>query len=53
MKLKIVSCIRLFLFLRKGSGALENYEKAEQDYIAGMKYKDMNILLSASKAGLM
>lgn len=41
MKLKIVSCIRLFLFLRKGSGALENYEKAEQDYIAGMKYKDI------------
>ena len=41
MKLKIVSCIWLFLFLRKGSGALENYEKAEQDYIAGMKYKDI------------
>ncbi len=44
-----------FLFLRKGSGALENYEKAEQDYIAGMKYKDIRRntgqLLTRSRAG--
>jgi len=28
-----------FCFLGKEGGALENYEKIEQDYIAGVKYK--------------
>ena len=37
----MVSCVWLFLFCRKGSEIVENYEKAEQDYMAGMKYKDI------------
>ena len=30
-----------FLFWRKGSETVENYEKAEQDYMAGMKYAEI------------
>ena len=32
---------RLLLFYRKGSEIVENYQNAEQDYMAGMKYKDI------------
>ena len=31
----------LFLFYQKGSEIVENYKKAEKDYMAGMKYKDI------------
>lgn len=31
----------LFLFYRKGNEIVENYQKAEQDYMAGMKYRDI------------
>ena len=30
-----------YLCDRRGSEIVENYEKAEQDYMAGMKYKDI------------
>lgn len=34
-------CTGSFLFYRKGSEIVENYQKAEQDYRSGMKYKDI------------
>ena len=33
--------VRLFFIAERGSEIVENYEKAEQDYMAGMKYKDI------------
>lgn len=35
------SVCRLFQFYRKCGGVVENYYKAEADYMAGMKYKDI------------
>lgn len=32
---------RLLLFYRKGSEIVENYQNAEKDYMAGMKYKEI------------
>ena len=33
--------VRLFFIAERGSEIVEKYEKAEQDYMAGMKYKDI------------
>lgn len=33
--------VRLFFIAGRGSEIVEKYEKAEQDYMAGMKYKDI------------
>lgn len=37
----LVSYVRLFYIDLKGSEIVENYEKAEKDYMDGMKYKDI------------
>lgn len=36
-----LSCMSGSFLLQRGSEIVENYEKAEQDYMSGMKYKDI------------